>query len=135
MPALLCSKTLFLPQEGCPGHADGEKENEKESSENRAETPVILGRQVTAIRINGLAASAKGVMIPSAKILDGMADRLETKSSQEKDNFENSFEGLEQTIHTCSSEGPQKLLTAELQTFLALSRSIESLTTSLSKEI
>ncbi len=70
-----------------------------------------------------------------AQKLDGIADRIEAKSWQEKDNFENSFEGLEQTIHTCSSEGPQKLLTAELQTFLALSRSIESLTTSLSKEI
>ena len=70
-----------------------------------------------------------------AQKLDGIADRIEAKSSQEKDNFDNSFERLEQTIHSCCSEGPQKLLTAELQTFLALSRSIESLTTCLSKEI
>jgi len=71
----------------------------------------------------------------SAKILDGMADRLETKSSLEKDNFEVSFESLEQTIRNCCSEGPQELLSAELQAFLALSRSIESVTMSLSKEI
>lgn len=70
-----------------------------------------------------------------AQKLDGIADRIEAKSSQEKDNFDNSFERLEQTIHSCCSEGPQKLLTAELQTFLALSCSIESLTTCLSKEI
>jgi multidrug resistance protein MdtO len=70
-----------------------------------------------------------------AQKLDGIADRIEAKSSQEKDNFDNSFERLEQTIHSCCSEGPQKLLTAELQTFLALSRSIESLTTCLSKEL
>jgi hypothetical protein len=42
---------------------------------------------------------------------------------------------LEQTIRTCCSEGPQRVLTAELRTFLALSRSIDSLRTSLSKEI
>ena len=71
----------------------------------------------------------------SAKILDGMADRLETKSSQEKDNCEDSFERLEQTIRSCCSEGPQGLLSAELQAFLALSRSIESVTMSLAEEI
>src|ERR1700682_1765381 len=71
----------------------------------------------------------------SAKILDGMADRLETKSSLEKDNFEVSFERLEQTIRNCCSEGPQELLSAELEAFLGLSRRIESVTMSLSKEI
>jgi multidrug resistance protein MdtO len=70
-----------------------------------------------------------------AKVLDGMADRMAGKVSQRKDNLEHSFERLEQTIRSCCSEGPQKLLTAELQTFLALSRSIESVTMSLSKEI
>jgi multidrug resistance protein MdtO len=71
----------------------------------------------------------------SAKILDGMADRLETKSSLEKDNFEDSFERLEQTIRSCCSEGPQELLSAEMQAFLALSRNIESVTMSLAEEI
>jgi len=120
---------------GCPRGGDGKKQDKKDSTENRTETPVVLGRQVTAIRINGAGRVREGVMIPSAKILDGMADRLETKSSQEKDNFEDSFERLEQTIRSCCSEGPQELLPAELQAFLALSRSIESVTMSLAEEI
>jgi multidrug resistance protein MdtO len=70
-----------------------------------------------------------------AKVLDGMADRMVGKVSKRKDNLEHSFEHLEQTIRSCCSEGPQELPTAELQTFLALSRSIESVTMSLSKEI
>jgi multidrug resistance protein MdtO len=70
-----------------------------------------------------------------AKMLDGMADRMEGKAPEGKDDFEDSFERLEHTIRTCCSEGPQELPTAELQTFLALSRSIESVTISLDKEI
>jgi hypothetical protein len=64
-----------------------------------------------------------------------MADRMEGRAPAREDNFERSFERLEQTIRTCCSEGPQRVLAAELQTFLALSRSIDSLRTSLSKEI
>src|SRR6202171_1776744 len=70
-----------------------------------------------------------------ARVLDGMADRMAGKVSQRKDNLKHSYERLEQTIRSCCSEGPQKLLTAEVQTFLALSRNIESLTMSLSTEI
>jgi len=70
-----------------------------------------------------------------AKMLDGMADRMAGKESERRDNLEHSLERLEETTRRCCSEGPQKLLTAELQTFLALSRNIESLTMSLSKEI
>jgi multidrug resistance protein MdtO len=70
-----------------------------------------------------------------AKMLDGMADRMEGKAPEEKDKFEDSFRRLEQTIQSCCSEGPQELPTAELQTFLALSRNVASLTMSLSKEI
>ena len=70
-----------------------------------------------------------------AEKLDGIACRIEAKSLQEKGNFKHSFERLEQTIHNCCSEGPQKFLAAQMQAFLALSRSLESLTTSLSKEI
>lgn len=70
-----------------------------------------------------------------AKTLDGMADRMEGKASQEKDNLEDSFKRLEQTVRTCCSEESQEFITAELQTFLALSRSVESVTMSLDKEI
>jgi multidrug resistance protein MdtO len=70
-----------------------------------------------------------------AKTLDGMANRMEDKAPEGKNNFEDAFERLEETVQACCSEGPQQLLTAELQTFLALSRSIESVTASLDKEI
>jgi len=70
-----------------------------------------------------------------AKMLDGMADRMAGKESERRDNLEHSLERLEETTRRYCSEGPQKLLTAELRTFLALSRNIESLTMSLSKEI
>ena len=70
-----------------------------------------------------------------AKMLDGMANRIDGETPAAEDNFEDSFARLEQTIQACSSETPQKLLTGELQTFLALSRSAESVTSSLNKEI
>jgi multidrug resistance protein MdtO len=69
-----------------------------------------------------------------AGMLDGMADRMEGKP-QGTDRFEDAFERLQQTVQSCCSEGPQELLTAEMQTFLTLSRSIENLTISLDREI
>jgi len=53
----------------------------------------------------------------------------------QKDHFEKSFENLEQTIWSRSSEEGEESFTTELQTVLALSRNIESLTMSLNKEI
>jgi multidrug resistance protein MdtO len=70
-----------------------------------------------------------------AGMLDGMADRMEGKPTEGTDRFEDAFERLEQTVRTCCLERPQELLTAEMQTFLALSRSIENVTISLGKEI
>jgi hypothetical protein len=70
-----------------------------------------------------------------AGMLDGMADRMEGKPSKETDRFEDAFERLEQTVRTCCSERPQELPSPEIQTFLALSRSMENVTTSLYKEI
>jgi multidrug resistance protein MdtO len=70
-----------------------------------------------------------------ARMLDRMADRMEGKPPKETDRFEDAFERLEQTVRHCCSEGPQELLTAEMQAFLALSRSIENVTISLDKEI
>jgi multidrug resistance protein MdtO len=66
-----------------------------------------------------------------ADVLDGMADRSEGKTSQGKDDFEAAFEGLERTVRSYCSEGPQGLLAPELQAFLALSRRIADLTISL----
>jgi multidrug resistance protein MdtO len=70
-----------------------------------------------------------------AKTLDGMADRVEGKASEEKDDFEDAFGDLEKKVLSCCSKGPQGLLGPELQTFLALSRSIENVTSSLDNEI
>jgi multidrug resistance protein MdtO len=70
-----------------------------------------------------------------ARMLDGMADRMEGKPAEGTDRFEDGFEHLEQTVRSCCSEGRQELLTAGIQTFLALSRSIENVTISLDKEI
>ncbi|HME11869.1 MAG TPA: FUSC family protein [Candidatus Acidoferrum sp.] len=66
-----------------------------------------------------------------AKVLDAMADGLQGKAPEVKENLENSLKRLEQTVTTCCSSGPKESLPAKLQTFLALSRSIESVTTSL----
>jgi multidrug resistance protein MdtO len=70
-----------------------------------------------------------------AGMLDGMADRMEGKPPQGTDRFEDAFERLEQTVRTCCAEGRQELLTAEMQTFLALSRSVQNMTISLDQEI
>jgi multidrug resistance protein MdtO len=70
-----------------------------------------------------------------AETLDGMAGRIEGNAPGAKENLEDSLDRLEQTIRTCGSEDPQGMLAARLQTFLPLSRRIEDLTISLSKEI
>ena len=70
-----------------------------------------------------------------ADVMDGMADRSVGKTSQGKDDFEDAFEGLERTVRSYCSEGPQGLLAPELQAFLALSRSIENVTLCLDNEI
>jgi multidrug resistance protein MdtO len=67
--------------------------------------------------------------------LDCMADRLEGKASEGEDDFEHAFEGLEKTVRSCCSNGPQGLLPPELEAFLALSRSINNVTSSLHNEI
>src|SRR5580658_4965169 len=70
-----------------------------------------------------------------ADVVDGMADRLEGKASERKDDFEDAFRDLEQKVLSCCSKGPQGLLAPELRTFLALSRSIENVTSSLDNDI
>lgn len=62
-----------------------------------------------------------------AKTLDGMADRMEGKTPQSGDPFEDRFGRLELTLETPCSKAPHRLFAVQLQTFLALSRSIESL--------
>jgi multidrug resistance protein MdtO len=70
-----------------------------------------------------------------AQTLDGMADRLEGKRSEIRENLQESAERLEQTTSTCCSELPKEALTAPLSAFLPLSRRMESLTSALDREI
>ena len=70
-----------------------------------------------------------------AYVVDRMADRLQGKASERRSDFENALQNLEVQVLSCCSIGPQGPLTAELQTFLALSRSIENVTLSLDNEI
>lgn len=70
-----------------------------------------------------------------ARMLEGMANRLEGRAPQERVNFEDWFERLKREIRTCCLEEPSEALADQLQTFLTLSRRIESLAVSLDKEI
>jgi len=69
-----------------------------------------------------------------AEALESMADRVEGKAPKGNGNFEDSFEPLDKTSRTCSSEAPKEALAGRIQTFLILSRRIVSLTVSLDKE-
>lgn len=66
-----------------------------------------------------------------AKVLDGMADRMEGKSSQRNKDFIGSVEHLDRTIRTCCSEKPQEMVVAQFGAFLSLIRRIEGLTRNL----
>jgi multidrug resistance protein MdtO len=63
-----------------------------------------------------------------ARTLVGMASRIDGEAPRPEDRFEDSFERLEQTVRA-------EMLTPELKTFLILSHNIESVASSLDKEI
>jgi len=69
-----------------------------------------------------------------ATTLDGMADRMEGKSSEGSDNFGRSLKSLDQTIRTYDS-GKSHEAAAQFGAFLSLSRRIESLTLSLDEDM
>jgi multidrug resistance protein MdtO len=69
------------------------------------------------------------------RTLDAMADRMDGKASVREDAQGDAFEGLEKTVRFCCSKEPEESLGPELQTFLALSRSIEEVTLSIDHEI
>jgi len=70
-----------------------------------------------------------------ARMLDAMAARMENGASEARVNFEGSFQSLKHTVATCCANGSDQLLSVNLQTFLALSHSVEKIATSLQKEI
>jgi multidrug resistance protein MdtO len=69
-----------------------------------------------------------------ATTLDGMADRMEGKTSEGSDNFRRSVKSLDQTIRTYYS-GTSHEVAAQFGVFLSLFRRIESLTLSLDEEM
>ena len=70
-----------------------------------------------------------------ARMLDSMADRLEGKVSNAKDDFELSFKRLGDAVQAWYTEAPQSPMAARLQTFLPLSRTVESLIVGLDAEL
>ena len=70
-----------------------------------------------------------------SKALDGMADRMEGKVSQARDDLEGYLKRLEETTATCCPDLPKEVQASSLQTFLPLSRRIEGLTSALDNEI
>jgi multidrug resistance protein MdtO len=68
-------------------------------------------------------------------ILDSMADRMEGQTPAENHDFTDGFERLEKSVRNCCSEELQRSMAIELKTFLALSRTAESLAMSLDNEI
>ena len=70
-----------------------------------------------------------------ARMLEGMADRIEGRPPNEKGDFEDSLAHLERQIRTWHSEGSPEELRAELEAFQSLSSRLGSLTIALDNEI
>ncbi len=70
-----------------------------------------------------------------AQLLDGMADRLDGKAPRQNESQASQIAPLEKAIQLVPPEQADAAFSAQMQTFLSLSRNIESLTTSLDKEI
>jgi multidrug resistance protein MdtO len=71
----------------------------------------------------------------SAQMLEAIADRIEGNVRQPGGPSRESFEQLEQTAHGFREGQPQQLPGFRVQSFLALLRGIDGLTTSLVEEI
>jgi multidrug resistance protein MdtO len=71
----------------------------------------------------------------SAAMLEDMADRLDGVARREEPAPRGAFERLEETVQACCSGESQEAPQARVQSFLALVREIDRLTTSLDEEI
>jgi multidrug resistance protein MdtO len=71
----------------------------------------------------------------SAAVLDGIADRLEGKSSGGKEDVQESFAHLEQAARKVDAQLPRHPLDAQVRALLVLSRRSEQLTTRLAQNI
>ena len=71
-----------------------------------------------------------------AQTLEAMADRLEGKTKEGiKHDLDESLKKLEQVAELCRLREPGEPFSVKMQTFLPLSRRIESLAVSLDREI
>jgi hypothetical protein len=70
-----------------------------------------------------------------AAILERMADRMEEKAPIEDHDLKDAFEPLELSVRKSCLEDPHQSVAIELKTFLALSRTAESLVMSLANEV
>jgi multidrug resistance protein MdtO len=71
----------------------------------------------------------------SAGVLEDMADRIEGGERRVERVSGSSFEHLQQTIKACCAQEPREAAQVRFQSFLALVREIDRLTTSLDEEI
>jgi multidrug resistance protein MdtO len=71
----------------------------------------------------------------SAKMLDGMADRVEGKPTQHKEDLDQAYQRIEQAAQSNGSEQQQKPPEPQLRTFLDLSSRFKVLATSLNQQI
>jgi multidrug resistance protein MdtO len=70
-----------------------------------------------------------------SNVLEGMADRMEEKGPGMRENLEESFRLVEQTVSTCCADLPKEAFTSQLEGLLPLSRRIETLVSNLDKQI
>jgi multidrug resistance protein MdtO len=71
----------------------------------------------------------------SAKMLDGIADRVEGRATQEAVDLEQAFNRLEEAVRNFDLEQPRELRHPRLETFLLLFRRHRDLATSLNQQI
>ena len=71
----------------------------------------------------------------SARVLEDLADQIESNSRQARPMSEDSFGHLEQKLHACYAKEELPVAEAHVRSFITLLRGIDSLTTSLAEEI
>ncbi len=70
-----------------------------------------------------------------ARVLEGIANQLEGKPAEVRDNFNNSFQHLEQSVEIYATTESQTTLATGLRTYLARNRRIRAVTGALLPEI
>jgi multidrug resistance protein MdtO len=71
----------------------------------------------------------------SARVLEDLADRIESNSRRARPMSEDSFAHLEQKVHAWYAKEEQPVAEAQIRAFMTLVRGIDALTTSLAEEI